>query len=65
MAISGKDELTPREREVLELLKQRWTNDEIAEALGIDRRTAETHVSSVLHKLGYADRRKLWRDLQG
>jgi DNA-binding NarL/FixJ family response regulator len=62
MALSGKDELTPREREVLELVLLRRTNEEIAEELVISVRTVETHVASVLHKSGYKDRRELWRD---
>ena len=65
MAISGKDELTPREREVLELLKKRLTNEEITTELVISLRTAETHVANVLQKLGYKDRHELWRDIVG
>ena len=58
-------ELTPREREVLELLKQRKTNEEMAEHFVVSVRTIETHVSNVLHKLGYKDRQDLWRDEVG
>jgi two-component system, NarL family, response regulator DevR len=65
MANGGLEDLTPREREVLELLKQRRTNDEIAERLVIDVRTVETHVGNVLHKLGYHTRRELWEDMTG
>jgi DNA-binding NarL/FixJ family response regulator len=65
MATSGNDDLTPRERDVLELLKQFWTNAEISRGLGIDQRTVETHVSHVLHKLGHASRRDLWEDMLG
>lgn len=53
--------LTPRERAVLELVRQRWTNAEIAEELVVSVRTVETHVSSLLRKLGAADRRALGR----
>ena len=59
--MEGQDELTPREREVLELLKKRWTNEEIAAQFLVDVRTIETQVSHVLHKLGYRDRREFWR----
>ena len=65
MAISGKDELTPGEREDLELLKKRLTNEEITTELVISLRTAETHVANVLQKLGYKDRHELWRDIVG
>ncbi|MCC6960069.1 MAG: helix-turn-helix transcriptional regulator [Dehalococcoidia bacterium] len=45
MAMSGKDELTPREREVLELVLARWHDKEIADHLVISVRTVETHVA--------------------
>lgn len=65
MAMAGNDDLTPREREVLELIKLFWTNREIARSLGIDERTVESHVSRLLHKLGYHSRRDLWEDMLG
>lgn len=65
MANEGHEELTPREREVLELLKHFWTNAEMARHFGVDERTVETHVSHMLHKLGYASRRDLWEDTIG
>jgi DNA-binding NarL/FixJ family response regulator len=43
--------LTPREREVLELIAEGRSNPAIAEHLGITLRSAEKHVSSVFAKL--------------
>jgi DNA-binding NarL/FixJ family response regulator len=52
----GLDELTSRERDVLRLLAEGLGDRDIAVALTISRRTAETHVSSILHKLGVSNR---------
>jgi DNA-binding NarL/FixJ family response regulator len=43
--------LTPREREVLQLLVEGRTNKEIAAALGISVKTAETHRARIMAKL--------------
>jgi DNA-binding CsgD family transcriptional regulator len=48
--------LTPREREVLALLAAGRTNGEIGKALYIGTKTASTHVSAVLRKLGVTNR---------
>ena len=48
--------LTDREREVLVLVARGETNKEIGRHLGISERTARTHVSNILGKLGLASR---------
>jgi DNA-binding NarL/FixJ family response regulator len=49
-------EITPREREVLELVAQGFSNAEIAEALTLERTTVKTHVQRILNKLGARNR---------
>src|SRR2546428_3479531 len=53
---SHPDELTRREQEVLQLLRMRLTNEEIAQRLGISLDGAKYHVSQILSKLGVATR---------
>jgi DNA-binding NarL/FixJ family response regulator len=48
--------LTDREREVLVLVAEGLSNQQIADSLVISERTARTHVSNILGKLGVASR---------
>lgn len=59
--------LTPREREVLALLAEGASNRDIADALTVSERTARTHVSAILGKLGLASRTQaaLWAVREG
>ena len=50
------DSLTDREREVLALVARGLSNQQIADSLVISERTARTHVSNILGKLGVASR---------
>ena len=53
------DQLTKREREVLQHLARAYTYREIAERLFISVKTVETHVSNVLRKLQLSSRHEL------
>ena len=57
------DILTPREFDVLALVRERLTNEQIASRLGISADTAKFHVSEIITKLGVSDRREaaLWQ----
>jgi DNA-binding NarL/FixJ family response regulator len=57
-ALPTPDSLTTREREVLGLMTNGLSNTQIAEALDLGEGTVRNHVSSILSKLGVADRTK-------
>jgi DNA-binding NarL/FixJ family response regulator len=56
-----KDVLTPREEEVVKLVAEAHTNDEIGEMLFISKKTVERHRANILEKLGMRDRVELTR----
>ena len=61
---SGPDDYAPaedlsgRERQVLELLVEGASTQKIADQLGVSGNTVRTHVQNLLHKLGVHDRTK-------
>jgi DNA-binding CsgD family transcriptional regulator len=59
------DELTPRERDVLQLLAAGLRNRAIADQLSISTPTVKTHVGRILCKLGASNRSELIAHLYG
>jgi DNA-binding NarL/FixJ family response regulator len=53
------DELTGRERDILDLLARGYTNSEIGEQLGLTAKTVSNNISNVLLKVQATDRAKL------
>jgi DNA-binding NarL/FixJ family response regulator len=51
-----RPELTSREKQVLELIAQAFSNKQIAADLGLSEGTVKGHVNSILSKLGVEDR---------
>jgi DNA-binding NarL/FixJ family response regulator len=55
------DPLSPRELQVLKLIAEAFTSDQIAQELTISRRTVDRHRENILAKLGMRDRVELTR----
>ena len=53
--------LTPREEEIVKLVAEAHTNEEIGEMLHISKKTVERHRANILEKLGMRDRVELTR----
>jgi DNA-binding NarL/FixJ family response regulator len=51
LEVSPEDALTPREREIVQLLSEGQSNKEVAAILGISVKTAETHRAGIMRKL--------------
>ena len=60
-------DLTPRETEVLELVRQGMANKQIARRLGISERTVKAHLTSTFQRIGVVDRTQaaLWAERNG
>jgi DNA-binding NarL/FixJ family response regulator len=57
----GKEELTPREEEIVKLVAEAHTGKEIAAILHLSEKTVENHRSNAMRKLGMRDRVELVR----
>jgi len=53
------DQITKREREVINLIAEGHGNNEIADAMSVSVRTVEAHISSILLKVGVTSRAQL------
>jgi DNA-binding NarL/FixJ family response regulator len=53
--------LTPREEEIVKLIAEAYTNDQIGAMLHISKKTVERHRANILEKLGMRDRVELTR----
>jgi DNA-binding NarL/FixJ family response regulator len=58
---TSADPLTPRELQVVKLIAEAHTNEQIADALSISRKTVERHRENLMGKLGMRDRVELTR----
>jgi DNA-binding NarL/FixJ family response regulator len=56
-----REQLTPREREVVKLVAEAHTTEQIARELVISPRTVDRHRENILGKLGMRDRVELTR----
>jgi DNA-binding NarL/FixJ family response regulator len=59
--LASQEPLTARELEIVKLIAEAHTNDEIAELLVISKKTVERHRANMLEKLGMTDRVELTR----
>jgi DNA-binding NarL/FixJ family response regulator len=59
--LASQEPLTPREVEIVKLVAEAHSNDEIAEMLVISKKTVERHRANMLEKLGMTDRVELTR----
>ena len=64
---AGNLRLTPRETEVLRLVRAGLANKQIARRLGISERTVKAHLTSAFQRIGVVDRTQaaLWADRNG
>lgn len=62
---SNEKELTNREKEILELVKQDFSAQQIADKIVIEKRTVEKHLHNIYHKFEVHSREELLQCLSG
>jgi DNA-binding NarL/FixJ family response regulator len=60
----GRNSLTARQRQIIELVSQRLTNKEISSRLGISESTVKFHLAKIFVKLGVLDRYSVFPEYQ-
>ncbi len=55
MQVSPLEKLSPREREILQLVAEGKTSQKIAKKLSISPKTVDTYRSRLMHKIGVQD----------
>ena len=58
-ALRDPSSLTARQREVIQMIAQGLSNEEVGQALGISPRTVKAHSDTLRQKLGVPKRRQL------
>ncbi|HEY4347975.1 MAG TPA: helix-turn-helix transcriptional regulator [Gaiellaceae bacterium] len=58
-AMAGHESITARQRQVIQLIAEGRSNDEVGRQLGISPRTAKAHCDTLRLKLGVARRRQI------
>jgi two-component system nitrate/nitrite response regulator NarL len=58
-ALRDSSSITPRQRQVIELIAQGLSNEELGHELGISSRTAKAHCDVLRQKLGVPRRRQI------
>ncbi len=58
-ALRDHDVITPRQRQVIQLIAEGLSNEELGHALGITARTAKAHCDVLRQKLGVPRRRQI------
>jgi DNA-binding NarL/FixJ family response regulator len=66
-SVRGNQHLTARELEVVELVAEGLSNDEVAARLGIARKTVEAYLTRLFERWGFATRTELalWAEREG
>jgi DNA-binding NarL/FixJ family response regulator len=50
--IRPRDTITPREWQIMELVRQAYSNEDIGKTLGIARQTVKNHIARIMQKTG-------------